>query len=87
MRYQITQLIWFHRATTTSFHTQDLPWRFSGKLYIQEPQRASSYVSSDSWLTLPALPLSQLEFLTTLPHALGRTCFHCTEGSGPAERD
>lgn len=52
----------FHRATTMSFHTQDLPWRFSGKLHIQGSQRASSCVSCDSWLPLPALSYHSWSF-------------------------
>lgn len=52
----------FHRATTESFHTQDLPWRFSGKLHIKGSQRASSCVGSDSWLPLPALSYHSWNF-------------------------
>lgn len=52
----------FHRATTTSFHIEDLPWRFSGKLHIQGSQRARSRVSSDSRLPLPALPYPSWSF-------------------------
>lgn len=78
----------FHRATT-SFHSQDLPWRFSGKLHIQGPQRASSCISSDSRLPLPALLLSQLEFLTTLLHRAlgsGQDLFSLHKGVGSSSK-
>lgn len=78
----------FHRATT-SFHSQDLPWRFSGKLHIQGSPRASSCITSDSWLPLPALLLSQLEFLTTLLHRAlgsGQDLFSLHKGVGSSSK-
>lgn len=62
------------RDITISFHTPDLPWRFSGKLHIQGSHRASSCVSRASWQPLPALPCPSWDF-----SAPGRSCFHCTE--------
>lgn len=53
-----------------SFHTQDLPWRFSGKLHTQGSQRGSSCVSSDSWLPLTALSYSSWNLSPPCPTVL-----------------